>query len=123
MGFYQHIDLALTPDHLPLGLVAVETFDREPDTLGKQPRADLRPIEDKESFKAGSRISGSLRAGFTVPPDTNRDGLIRADIYDIFQAAQDQSHPRADYLIRASRESQHAGSQPGNECTHVSQGS
>lgn len=37
LGFYQHIDLALTPDHLPLGLVAVETFDREPDTLGKQP--------------------------------------------------------------------------------------
>ncbi|MFO1040229.1 MAG: IS4 family transposase [Planctomycetaceae bacterium] len=102
LGFYQHIDLALTPDHLPLGLVAVETFDREPDTLGKQPRADLRPIEDKESF----RWLKGYREACVLASQCPQTQIVmvadsEADIYDIFQAAQDQSHPRADYLIRA----------------------
>ncbi|MFO1043750.1 MAG: hypothetical protein U0941_18370 [Planctomycetaceae bacterium] len=90
---------------------------------GKQRRADLRPIED-ESF----RWLKGYREACVLASQCPQTQIVmvadsEADIYDIFQAAQDQSHPRADYLIRAHERSQHAGSQPGNECTHVSQGS
>ena len=73
LGFYHHVQLALTPDHLPLGVVATENFDRKPDTLGKQPRNDHIPIEDKESFRwlKGYKEACVLAA---VSPDENCDG-------------------------------------------------
>jgi hypothetical protein len=102
LGFYQHVQLALTPDQLPLGVVATETFDREPDSLGKQPRNDKRPIEDKESFRW---LQGYREACVLASQCPQTKILMvadsEADIYDIFLAAQEQPEPRADYVIRA----------------------
>jgi hypothetical protein len=102
LGFYQHVQLALTPDHLPLGVVAAETFDREPDSLGKKPRNDKLPIEDKESF----RWLKGYREACVLASQCPQTKIVmvadsEADIYDIFLAAQEQPHPRADYVIRA----------------------
>jgi len=102
LGFYHHVQLAITPDHLPLGVVATESFDREPDALGKQPRNDHLPIEDKESFRwlKGYREACALAQQC---PETKIVSVAdsEADIYDIFVAAQEQTHPCADYVIRA----------------------
>lgn len=101
-GFYHHVQLALTPAHLPLGVIATESFDREPETLGKLPRKTHVPIEDKESFRwlTGYRQACALAAEC---PETRIISVAdsEADIYDIFVAAQEQTGPRADYLIRA----------------------
>ena len=102
LGFYHHVQLALTPDHLPLGVVATESFDREPDTLGKQPRNDHLPSENKESFRGlkGYREACALAQQC---PQTKIISVAdsEADLYDIFHSAQEQTQPRADDLIRA----------------------
>ena len=36
-GVYQHVQLAVTPGRLPLGVVGTHSFDRDPQTLGQDP--------------------------------------------------------------------------------------
>lgn len=50
-GLYHHVHLAVTPDKLPLGVLATENFDRAPETLGQADQRSPLPIEDKESFR------------------------------------------------------------------------
>lgn len=102
-GLYHHVQLALTPLRLPLGVVATHTFDREPETLGKDSAAEKRqPIEAKESFRwlKGYRTACDLAAQC---PNTRVISVAdrEADIYDIFLEAQSVVGPKADYLIRA----------------------
>jgi len=66
-GWYQHVELAVTPERLPLGVVATESFDRDPDEPGVRQTGVRRtgePIEDKESFRwlKGYRHAGELAA-------------------------------------------------------------
>src|SRR6185503_7833568 len=56
LGVYLHPLLALTPDRLPLGLIAAELWARDPADLAvpqKEKALQRRrtPIEDKESFR------------------------------------------------------------------------
>lgn len=110
LGFYHHVQLALTPDRVPLGVVGTKNFDRTPESLEedkkeKRRRRTRTPIEEKESFRwlEGYRNACQLKAEC---PDTQVVSLAdsEADIYDIFvdaqQAAADGS-ARADYVIRA----------------------
>lgn len=109
-GFYHHVQLALSPDRVPLGVVGTKNFDRTPESLEeekheKRKRRTKTPIEGKESFRwlEGYRNACQLAAEC---PDTQVVSLAdsEADIYDIFveaqQAAADGS-TRADYVIRA----------------------
>lgn len=105
-GLYHHVQLVLTPERLPLGVVATHTFDRAPETLGKERKDSAaqkrRPIEEKESFRwlEGYRTACDLAAQC---PNTRVISVAdrEADIYDIFLEAQSISGPQADYLIRA----------------------
>lgn len=105
-GVYQHLQLAITPERLPLGVVGTHCFDREPQTLeDDQKNAALRkqlPIEEKESFRwlEGYRAAGKLAAQC---PQTQVVSVAdrEADIYDIFLEAQSVQGPKADYIIRA----------------------
>jgi hypothetical protein len=100
-GMYHHVQLALTPEGLPLGVVGTECFDRDPETLGRQPKPTHEPIEAKESFRwlKGYRRACELA---TQCPNTQVISVAdaEADIYDIFLAASELSGPRADYIIR-----------------------
>lgn len=99
-GLYQHLELAVTPEQLPLGVVSAEWFDRAPESLGKQDHKDF-PIEEKESFRwlAGYRRACAIAAAC---PATQVVSMAdsEADIYEIFAAARDQPGPRAEYVIR-----------------------
>ncbi len=102
-GLYHHVQLVVTPERLPLGVVATHTFDRDPETLSKEPAVEKKqPIEEKESFRwlQGYRTACGL-AGEC--PNTRVISVAdrEADIYDIFLEAQRVSGPKADYLIRA----------------------
>lgn len=114
-GWYQHVELAVTPERLPLGVVATESFERDPDAPSQRQRGVRRtgePIEDKESFRwlKGYRHACELAAQC---PATRIVSVAdrEADIYDIFVEAQpdpeadeSESQGRADYLIRAKQD-------------------
>jgi hypothetical protein len=101
-GLYQHVQLAITPRQLPLGVVATHAFDREPATIGQEKSRAKRPLEDKESFRwlEGYRNACDLAAQC---PGTQVISVAdcEADIYDIFLEAQQRSGPKADYILRA----------------------
>lgn len=101
-GLYAHAQLAVTPGKLPLGVVDIDFFDRAPETLGQSDERITWPIEEKESFRwlEGFRRARQLAAEL---PETQIVSVAdrEADIYDIFVEAQQQSGPRAEYIIRA----------------------
>jgi len=103
-GLYHHAHLAVTPDKLPLGVLATENFDRAPESLGQADQRASLPIEDKESFRwlQGYRLACEVAAQC---PATRVISVAdrEADLYDIYVEAQEaeRAGPRADYLIRA----------------------
>jgi hypothetical protein len=107
-GLYHHAHLAVTPDKLPLGVLATENFDRAAETLGQAEQRTNLPIEDKESFRwlKGYRLACAVAAqcpGTRIVSVADRE----ADLYDIYVEAQEaeaRGGPRADYLIRVRTE-------------------
>ncbi len=104
-GLYEHVQLAVTPDKLCLGVVGAEFFDRAAETFGKSAERSTLPIEQKESFRwlQGYRSACELAAecpGTHIVSIADRE----ADIDDIFVDARQQSGPRAEFLIRAKLE-------------------
>jgi hypothetical protein len=101
-GLYEHVQLAVTPDKLCLGVMGTEFFDRMPETLGKSAERSRLPIEQKESFRwlEGYRSACELAKDC---PETHIVSVAdcEADIYDIFLEAQQQPGVHADFIIRA----------------------
>ena len=99
-GMYLHPTLVVTPERVPLGLLDVHRFTREPGSLG-QPKDRRRPLEDKESVRW---VDGFARVNALAErfPETrpvyiaDREG----DLYDLFVAAP-CPETGADWLIRA----------------------
>ena len=94
--------MAVTPSKLNLGVVGIDFFDREPQTLGKSDERSTLQIEQKESFRwlEGYRLACQLAAespGTQIVSVADRE----TDIYDIFVDSQQQSGPRAEFIIRA----------------------
>jgi transposase-like protein/transposase Tn5 family protein len=103
-GLYHHAHLAVTPDKLPLGVLATENFDRAAESLGQTDERTNLPIEDKESFRwlKGYRLACEVAAQC---PQTRIVSVAdrEADLYDIYVEAQEaaaRGGPWADYLIR-----------------------
>lgn len=108
-GMYHHVQLAMTPEQLPLGVVATQNFDRTAESFhekekDKRVKRTHAPIEEKESYRW---LKGYQRACEIAAacPETQIVSIAdrEADIYDIFVEAQAAASlgPRADYLIRA----------------------
>lgn len=101
-GLYAHTHLAVTPGKLALGVAGIDFFDRAAETLGQSDERSTWPIEQKESFRwlEGFRLAQQVAAEL---PATQIISVAdrEADIYDIFVEAQQQSGPRAEYIIRA----------------------
>jgi hypothetical protein len=89
-GLYQHAHLAVTPDKLPLGVLATEHFDRAAESLGQADQRAALPIEDKESFRwlKGYRLACEVAAqcpGTRIVSVADRE----ADLYDLYVEAQE----------------------------------
>jgi hypothetical protein len=105
-GLKLHDSLALTPEGIPLGLVDIQVWARDPHAEDEETKDPRRPIEAKESF----RWLHSFRRTAAIQrlcPHTHLISIAdrEADIYELFQEAlQDPAGP--DLLIRASRTTQ-----------------
>jgi hypothetical protein len=108
VGFYNHVSLAMTPEHLVLGVVHAKVWARGPlefDKDADQKRAERRakPIADKESFRwvEGHRVAcevAQAAAGTLVISLADSEG----DIYEyIMEAQADDDTRKASFIIRA----------------------
>lgn len=103
-GILMHDTLAFTPAGVPLGLIDVEVWAREPKEHGKKHRRHSRPIEQKES-RRWLRSYQAAAAVQAACPDTTIVcvGDREADIYDLFVlASADAKGPRL--LVRAAQD-------------------
>jgi hypothetical protein len=99
-GLLVHTTLALTPERVPLGLLAQQVWARDPNEVGKRARRKQRPISQKESQK----WLHSLDAVFTARDCCPTTRLVsvgdrEADVYDVLAAARPAG---VDLLIRAA---------------------
>ncbi len=98
-GMYLHPTLVVTPDRVPLGLLASYTWTREPGSLGQE-KDPSRPLEEKESVRwvDGFAHVNALAEQLTETRLTyiaDREG----DIYDLFVEAPCPERG-ADWLVR-----------------------
>jgi Druantia protein DruA/Transposase DNA-binding/Transposase Tn5 dimerisation domain len=103
-GILMHDTLAFTPAGVPLGLIDVEVWARDPEQHGKKRARHSRPIEQKESHR-WLRSYQAVAAVQAVCPDTTlvSVGDREADIYDLFvMATSDPEGPRL--LVRATQD-------------------
>jgi hypothetical protein len=102
-GLYLHPTLAVTPDRVPLGLLDLYSWAREPGSLGdaKDPG---RPLEEKESVRW---IDGFARVNALAETllDTRLTYIAdrEGDIYDLFVEAPCPEHG-ADWLVRVNHQ-------------------
>jgi hypothetical protein len=101
-GLYDHTHLAATPAGLCLGVVGGEQFARAPETLGQTSERESLPLEEKESLRwlTGYRRACELAAkcpATQIVSVADREG----DIHEVFVECQQQSLPRAEFIIRA----------------------
>jgi len=99
-GLLVHTTLALTPERVPLGLLAQQVWARDPTQVGKRARRKQLPISQKESQK----WLHSLDAVFTARDCCPTTRLVsvgdrEADVYDVLAAARPAG---VDLLIRAA---------------------
>jgi len=99
-GLLVHTTLAITPERVPLGLLAQQVWARDPDDMGKRARRKQLPISQKESQKWLHSLDAVDTARDCCP--TTRlvsVGDREADVYDVLAAPRP---PGVDLLIRAS---------------------
>ena len=86
-GLLVHTTLAITPERLPLGLLAQQVWARDPDDVGKRARRKQLPISQKESQKG----LPSLEAVFSARDCCANTRFVsvgdrEADVYDVLAA-------------------------------------
>lgn len=96
-GFLTHTSLACTPDSIPLGVLAQQSWVRDEQATGQRHQRHQRPIEEKESYKWLQGLDESPQG---LPAESQ--ALVvsdrESDIFDYFV------QPRADnvdLLVRA----------------------
>ena len=102
-GMLVQATLAVTPERLPLGVIALHTWVRDWETFAQdEPGKKKRALTDKESGKwlislaAASRFQRAVGAGTTVVSVFDREG----DIYAVLYAALAAERP-SPLLVRA----------------------
>jgi hypothetical protein len=102
-GMYLHPTLALTPERVPLGLLAAASWAREPGSLG-QAKDPSRPLEEKESVRW---VDGFARVNELAEQltDTRLTYIAdrEGDIYDLFVEAPCPERG-ADWLVRVQHQ-------------------
>lgn len=99
-GFLMHSMLAMTPEGLPLGVLGMKTWTRDPEQFGKKRLRKTLPVAEKESSKwiEGLMHMSELKSRCT---DTMMVGVCdrESDVYDLFVTPRSAG---VEWLIRAS---------------------
>ena len=101
-GLLLHTTLAVTPERVPLGLLAQDRWTRPPEEAGKKHTRRERSITDKESHK-WLRSVAAVNAAKEACPRTHfiSVGDAEADVYDLFLL---ERQPGVDLLVRAAQD-------------------
>jgi len=99
-GLLCHGTLAFTPEGLPLGVLGLRVWARDPENRGIKATRRLRGIEDKESYKWLDSVQALARLHEQLPGTrlvsvADREG----DVYEFFVQAQALG---VDLLVRAA---------------------
>ena len=99
-GFLVHTTLAVTPERVPLGLLAQEVWTRDAASLGKRATRKQRPVTAKESQKWLTSLE-AVKAAHDRCPETRfvSVGDREADVYDLFLVDRPVG---VDLLVRAA---------------------
>src|SRR5688500_10742922 len=99
-GFLVHTTLAITPEQVPLGLLAQQVWTRDAASLGKRQARKQRPITEKEGQTWLTSLE-AVKAAQARCPDTRfiSVGDREADVYDFFLVDRPAG---VDLLVRAS---------------------
>jgi hypothetical protein len=100
-GLVAHTTLAITPDRVPLGLLAQAVWARDPATFAQQVDHKQRPTAEKESQKWLTSLAAvaDLRAACPTTQFVSV-GDAEADVYDLFTAWRPVG---VDLLVRAGQ--------------------
>jgi hypothetical protein len=99
-GLLVHTTLAITPDRVPLGLLAQQVWARAPDDIGKRARRKQLPISQKASQKWLHRLDAVFTARDCCPHTRLVSvGDREADVYDVLAAGRPEG---VDLLMRAA---------------------
>jgi len=104
IGLIVHDTMAFSTEATPLGLLDVQCWARDAEEFGKKHQRQLRPIEQKESYK-WLRSFQSVAEAQRQCPETMlvSMGDREADIYELFHLAwQDPKGPKL--LVRAEQD-------------------
>jgi Transposase DNA-binding len=99
-GLHVHSTLAVTPERVPLGLLAQQVWARDPADVGKRARRKQLPISQKESQKWLASLAAVDSARVECP--TTRFisvGDREADLYDLLAATRPAG---VELLLRAA---------------------
>ena len=101
-ALWGHSTLALTPERVPLGLLAQETWTRPLEEAGKRATRRTRSIDEKESHKWLSSVQAvnGLKTACTqtrIISVGDREG----DVYDLFLL---ERAPEVELLVRATQD-------------------
>ena len=92
--------LAMTPERVPLGLVAQAVWARDPEAVGQRATRRQRPIAEKESRKWVDSLAAANEARHECPhTQWVRVGDREADVYDLCVTERAAG---VDLLIRAA---------------------
>jgi hypothetical protein len=99
-GLFSHTTLAITPERVPLGIVAQEVWTRDPEEVGKTATRKSRPIEAKESHKWLKSLEAVMELSQEHPGiHFVSVGDREADVYDLFLVERAEN---VDLLVRAA---------------------
>ena len=99
-GLLVHTTLAITPERVPLGLLAQQVWARDPNDVGKRARRKQLPISEKESQKWLHSLDAVITARECCPhTHLVSVGDREADVYDFLAL---ERPPGVDVLIRAA---------------------
>lgn len=96
-GLLVHSNIAVTPEGITLGLLAQETWARDPEERGKSNNKHKRPIEEKESYKWIKSIEESSKE---MPEDIRIINVCdrEGDIFELFSKCEQENRL---FLVRA----------------------
>jgi hypothetical protein len=99
-GLLVHTTLAITPERVPLGLLAQQVWARDPHDVGKRARRKQLPMSEKESQKGLHSLDAVITARECCPhTHLVSVGDREADVYDFLAL---ERPPGVDVLIRAA---------------------
>jgi hypothetical protein len=99
-GVMVHSTLAVTPERVPLGVLAQDVWARDPEEVGQRRTRKQRAIGEKESGK-GLRSLRAVNEAQQECPHTHfmSVGEREADVYDVFVREREAG---VDFLVRAA---------------------